>query len=66
MSQPVLPLIANPETLKSALGQDDLLIVDLGSRDNFIRHHIPGAVQVEYSNLLGPQPPAMGLIADRA
>ena len=39
-----LPLIIEPQELEAALGQDNLLILDLGKADTYQQAHVPGAV----------------------
>jgi len=58
-----LPLIVEPDQLEAALGAPDLLIVDLNEAPVYAQGHVPGAVNLPYATLIGPQPPAMGRIA---
>ena len=58
-----LPLIVEPDQLESALGTPGLLVVDLNDSPMFLQGHVPGAVNLRYPMLIGPQPPAMGRIA---
>ena len=46
MSEPVLPLIVEPDALEHELGRKDLLVVDLGEEETHARHHVPGAVHL--------------------
>lgn len=64
MPDSVLPLIVEPDALEVALGGDDLLVVDVGGPDVHAQGHVPGAVNLNYAALIGPRPPAMGLMAD--
>jgi thiosulfate/3-mercaptopyruvate sulfurtransferase len=66
MSKPNLPLIVEPETLEEYLGYQNLLIVDLGKADTYRKMHIPGAVHLEYPQILGAEKPKMGLLPDDA
>ena len=63
MSDPLLPLIVEPDALEAALGTDGLLVVDLSDPDKFEEAHIPGSVNLPYPSIIGPRPPAMGAIA---
>ena len=63
MADPLLPLIAEPADLNAALGKPGLVVLDLNVPDKYAEGHIPGAVSFPFPALLGPQPPAMGLIA---
>ena len=64
MGQPKLPLLIEPDALEAALGGDNLLVVDVSGADVHAQGHVPGAVNLDYAALIGPRPPAMGLIAD--
>jgi len=63
MSTP-LPVILDPKELEQHLNDPDLLIVDLSKKDNYNKYHIPGAVHIEYSNLVRIAKPVMGLVPD--
>jgi len=41
-----LPLILEPEALEAVLGQENLLILDLGKADTYNQAHVPGAIHV--------------------
>jgi len=58
-----LPFIVEPDALEAALGTPGLLVVDLNDAAAFVQGHVPGAVNLPYPSLIGPQPPAMGRIA---
>jgi thiosulfate/3-mercaptopyruvate sulfurtransferase len=62
MSDSALPLILEPERLEELLGTEHVLIVDVSSTEVYARFHVPGAVHLEYSRLVAPRPPAMGLM----
>ena len=52
-----LPLIIEPAELESALGQDNLLILDLGKADTYQQAHVPGAISVAPADIqLGIKP----------
>lgn len=61
-----LPFIVEPEALEAALGTPGLLVVDLNGPELFAKGHIPGAVELPYPLLIGPEPPAVGRIAPAA
>ncbi len=61
-----LPLLVEPEDLKPRLREPSLLIVDLCQANNYAEAHIPGAVHLEYANLLLGAKPAPGLLPDEA
>lgn len=63
MTAALLPVIVEPSALEAALGTDGLLIVDLNEAQAHAEGHVPGAVNMAYASLIGPRPPAMGIIA---
>jgi len=60
---PELPLLLEPEHLERCLAAPGLLIVDMRSPELYVRGHIPGAIQLNYTSLIQAVPPAMGLMA---
>ena len=64
--QPLLPLVVEPAQLAEQLGAQKLLIVDLCKPEIYASQHIPGAVHLEYTQLITAQPPVMGLLPDDA
>lgn len=64
MSEPLLPLLVEPEELVRHLGDSQLLIVDLSQRETFLQMHVPGAVHLPYARIIQKQPPAMGMLPD--
>lgn len=59
-----LPLILDPAELAARLGAEMLLIVDLCRADGYARQHIPGAVHLNYTDIVAAEPPVMGLLPD--
>jgi len=59
-----LPLILEPDELKRRLGEKDLLIVDLCKPEIYAQHHIPGAVSLNYAELVAQRGPAKGMLPD--
>lgn len=57
-----LPLLIEAEQLEPYLGHRDLLIVDLSKSQLYLRCHVPGAVHLPFSALMGGQKPAPGLL----
>lgn len=47
-----LPLVISPHQLSDALGQDDILVVDLSSSEHYQSGHVPGAVHMDPAKLL--------------
>ncbi|MDG4583562.1 MAG: sulfurtransferase, partial [Candidatus Competibacter sp.] len=63
---PNLPLLIEPEQLQPYLADPGILIVDLSNPARHATGHIPGAVHLDYSELIRVEPPAMGLLPDEA
>ncbi|MEW6353928.1 MAG: sulfurtransferase [Pseudomonadota bacterium] len=61
-----LPLILEPAELEQHLGAEWLRVVDLGARERYARQHIPGAVHLDYNQLVAARPPVTGLLPDAA
>lgn len=61
---PSLPLLIEPEELESLMGSDKLLVVDLCKPELYARMHIPGAVHLDYAQIVAANPPVMGLLPD--
>ena len=55
-----LPLLIEPEQLQQRLADDNLLIIDLCSDEQYRLGHIPGAVHVSPKEIISGQPPAPG------
>jgi thiosulfate/3-mercaptopyruvate sulfurtransferase len=66
MNAPILPLLIEPEVLEESLGNDNLLIIDLSKPDNYRKMHVPGAVHLEYPQIIVASKPVMGLVPDDA
>ncbi len=62
MAQPLLPLVAEPEDLEKNLGANNLLIVDLCRPEIYAQTHVPGAVHIDYTQIVAARPPAAGLL----
>jgi thiosulfate/3-mercaptopyruvate sulfurtransferase len=58
---PTLPLLIEPEQLQPYLADPAVLIVDLCDPAHYAAGHIPGAVHLDYADLVRAEPPAMGL-----
>lgn len=57
-----LPLLIEPEMLQSNLDHPDLLVVDLCRPQQYASAHIPGAVYLPFSQLMGGMAPAPGAL----
>jgi thiosulfate/3-mercaptopyruvate sulfurtransferase len=59
-----LPLLIEPEILENSLGKENILIVDLSKADTYAKLHIPGAVHLDYPQIIAARRPVMGLLPD--
>ena len=66
MNQSSLPLIIEADQLETVAGQAGLLIIDLSKAETWQKHHIPGAVHLEYGQLIEIRKPLMGLLPENA
>lgn len=55
-----LKILIEPQDLVAMLDTPDLLLIDLCKAETYIQNHIPGAIHLEYSSLLGGQAPSPG------
>ncbi len=63
MTAPLLPLIVEPQAFADFIQHtpdQDILILDLGTEQNYVIGHVPGAVHVSGKALILGQPPAPG------
>jgi thiosulfate/3-mercaptopyruvate sulfurtransferase len=58
------PFILEPEELERRLGEPDLLVVDLSRPEIHVQYHVPGAVHLDYSQLVARQGMAGGMLPD--
>lgn len=66
MNTAELPLLIEPDILEKSLGNEKILIVDLSKADTYARLHIPGAVHLDYPQIIAARRPVMGLLPDDA
>lgn len=66
MTDTSLPLILEPAELEPLLGREHLLLVDLCRPETWAQAHLPGAVHLDYAQIVAAQPPVMGLLPDAA
>jgi thiosulfate/3-mercaptopyruvate sulfurtransferase len=60
------PAIIEPEFLADHLDEPGLLIVDLCKADSYVQAHVPGAVHLEYGEILEANKPVMGMVPTAA
>ncbi|WJW76327.1 sulfurtransferase [Thiohalobacter sp. IOR34] len=61
-----LPILLDPARLEEHLGDSGLLVVDLSRAEHYARHHVPGAVHLDYARLIASRQPVMGLLPPAA
>lgn len=59
-------IVIEAAELESRLGNPDLIVVDLCKAEVYQSGHIPGAVHVEYADIVEMRPPVAGLLPDEA
>lgn len=59
-----LPLVLEPEQLAQQLDNDEFLILDLSKAENYAQGHIPGAIHVDYRQIIHGQKPVPGALPD--
>ena len=64
MNTDTFPRLIEPDALEKSLGSDNLLIVDLSKPDNYRKLHVPGAVHIDYGQIISMRKPVMGLLPD--
>ena len=62
MSSLLLPLLVEPGELEHLLGQESILLVDLCKPETYTQSHIPGAVHLDYAQIVAMNKPVMGLL----
>lgn len=60
------PAIIEPEFLAENMSQSNLLIVDLCKTDIYTQTHVPGAIHLEYGEIIAINKPVKGLLPDAA
>lgn len=64
MRSVALPLLVEPEQIQPHLADPALLIVDLSDTAHYVGGHIPGALHLDYAELVRGKPPTLGLLPD--
>ncbi|TCK17907.1 thiosulfate sulfurtransferase [Thiogranum longum] len=62
MTEPLLPLITEPEQLEAALGGDKLVVVHISKPVRYAEFHVPGAIYMQGSQFVRVEKPVMGLL----
>lgn len=59
-----LPLLIEPDQLEPLLNDENLLILDVSSAENYSRFHVPGAIHIPPASLVCGIQPATGKLPD--
>lgn len=59
-----LPPVVEPEQLEASLDSEQILVVDLTRPQVYLQLHVPGAVFLEYGELIATRPPVGGLLPE--
>ncbi len=62
MSDPLLPLIAEPEQLQAVLGHENLVILHISKPERYAEFHVPGALFLEGPRYVRIEKPVFGLL----
>jgi thiosulfate/3-mercaptopyruvate sulfurtransferase len=54
--------VIDAPALRAMLGRSNLAVVDLGRADTYAQAHVPGAVHLDYRQIVAARLPAMGLL----
>ncbi len=57
-----LPFLLEPSDLQEVLGHDNLLVIDVGDTDVYEKERIPGAVHIDYLDIVSGTAPASGTL----
>jgi thiosulfate/3-mercaptopyruvate sulfurtransferase len=64
VSEPLLPLVVEPEHLETVLDHEGLVVVHISKPDRYAQFHVPGAVFVEGAHFVRVEKPVFGLLPD--
>jgi thiosulfate/3-mercaptopyruvate sulfurtransferase len=64
MTRNPLPLIIEPQQLTQYLDDGRLIIVDLCKTEQYLQAHVPGAIHMDYRQIIAAKPPVMGLLPE--
>lgn len=60
------PLLIEAEDLHAQLGRQDILLVDMSALEQYRCGHLPGAVHLDFGDIVAERPPVAGLLPDEA
>lgn len=64
MTDNQLSPLLEAEEVQARLDSDDVIIVDLCKHDVYAQVHVPGAIHLDYAQIVATRPPVMGLLPD--
>ena len=64
MTSNPLPLIIEPQQLTQYLNDDSIIFVDLCKTEQYMQAHVPGAIHMDYRQIITAKPPLMGLLPE--
>jgi thiosulfate/3-mercaptopyruvate sulfurtransferase len=64
MTSNPLPLIIEPQQLTQYLNDDSIIFVDLCKTEQYMQAHVPGAIHMDYRQVITAKPPLMGLLPE--
>lgn len=64
MTSTPLPWIIEPQQLTQYLEDDHIIIVDLCKTEQYMQAHVPGAIHMDYRQVITAKPPLMGLLPE--
>ena len=56
------PWVIDTNTLENRLNEENLLVIDMTKESDYQQAHIPGAVFLDYSNVVKHTPPVVGML----
>ena len=57
-----LPLVIESDQLEEVLSSPNIIVIDLCKPETYLQSHVPGAVHLDYQQIVSAQPPVMGLV----
>lgn len=64
MNGNTLPLIIEPQQLTKHLDDENIVIVDLCKTEQYMQAHVPGAIHMDYRQVVTAKLPVMGLLPE--
>ncbi len=66
MNDDSIPLIVEPADLEKRLTSESIMVIDLCKPEIYAQGHVPGAVHLDYGQIVATRPPVMGLVPNPA